>query len=348
MAQRLRKTIPFAAPRASSATLHGIGQLVQHGFMPIVTVAQTSENGNVEGLAARFVALLRRGYARPRLKVLPMLRIGAEVQRGRGYSSDERVTPDMMKGFDRSQLLCHQSRIVTDRGVYVCPILIEADDARLGTELGDALGPCVLRHQACYTCYQHGALCSNPSGGPRWLNTRGSRYLAASTVTTWPSQPPLGTPPVEGPRHVTALGIWGRSGRIRIAFSHCCSKAARTACRATTITRSGTNWPTASAVTPTRADNAFARLSYAYTLENTSQENRRWLRTLPAERRLSLGKYRVLLCHGSPDGPTSFCGNRRPPLNSWSIWRTAMTPTSSWRPTPGSNGAAVCPRTGIS
>jgi len=47
-------------------------------------------------------------------------------------------------------------------------------------------------------------------------------------------------------------------------------------------------------------DNHFARLSYAYTAEHTSPANRRWLGTLPAELRFSLGRYRVLCCHGSP------------------------------------------------
>jgi predicted phosphodiesterase len=47
-------------------------------------------------------------------------------------------------------------------------------------------------------------------------------------------------------------------------------------------------------------DNHFARLSYAYTFANTSPANRAWLRDLPAERRIELGRYRVLLCHGSP------------------------------------------------
>ena len=47
-------------------------------------------------------------------------------------------------------------------------------------------------------------------------------------------------------------------------------------------------------------DNYFARLSYDYTYENTSRENRRWLKDLPQEIRFNLGKYRVLLCHGSP------------------------------------------------
>ena len=47
-------------------------------------------------------------------------------------------------------------------------------------------------------------------------------------------------------------------------------------------------------------DNHFARISYAYTLANTSPPNRAWLRELPAERRIQLGRHRVLMCHGSP------------------------------------------------
>jgi predicted phosphodiesterase len=47
-------------------------------------------------------------------------------------------------------------------------------------------------------------------------------------------------------------------------------------------------------------DNHFARISYAYTLEHTSPANRAWMRGLPGQRRLQLGRYRLLLCHGSP------------------------------------------------
>jgi predicted phosphodiesterase len=47
-------------------------------------------------------------------------------------------------------------------------------------------------------------------------------------------------------------------------------------------------------------DNHFARLSYAYTLANTSPANRKWLRALPAQLRVQLGRYRLLLSHGSP------------------------------------------------
>src|SRR5947208_12914138 len=47
-------------------------------------------------------------------------------------------------------------------------------------------------------------------------------------------------------------------------------------------------------------DNHFARLSYEYTFANTSRAHRAWLKDLPPQRRVTLGKYRLLLCHGSP------------------------------------------------
>lgn len=61
-------------------------------------------------------------------------------------------------------------------------------------------------------------------------------------------------------------------------------------------------------------DNDFARISYVYTLRRTSMEHRRWLGALPPFRRLALGPWRLLLCHGSPRRINEF------------LWETA-TPT---------------------
>jgi predicted phosphodiesterase len=47
-------------------------------------------------------------------------------------------------------------------------------------------------------------------------------------------------------------------------------------------------------------DNHFARISYDYTLHNTSPDNRARLKALPGQLRLTLGSHRLLLCHGSP------------------------------------------------
>ncbi len=155
---------PIRGDGTFERALRGVRQLLHHGFLPIITVAQMDEESD---LFHRFVALLKaNGYAHPRIKILPALRLGAEVERHRGYRDEERVTPEMMAGFDVSQLLCNHSRIVTDRGVHVCPILIEAPDARLGATLTESLGAYPLRHHACHTCYQYGALCANPSASP--------------------------------------------------------------------------------------------------------------------------------------------------------------------------------------
>jgi uncharacterized Fe-S cluster-containing radical SAM superfamily protein len=159
---------PIRGPGTFERAIHGVRQLVAHGFLPIITVTRTRDDADDEALVDGFVRVLKgNGYDRPRLKVLPVLRIGAEAERYRGYRPDERVTPEMMDGFDVGNLICNHSRVVTDRGVYVCPILIEAADARLGATLAEARVAYSLRHHACYTCYQYGAICSNPTGGRR-------------------------------------------------------------------------------------------------------------------------------------------------------------------------------------
>jgi sulfatase maturation enzyme AslB (radical SAM superfamily) len=159
---------PVRGPGTFDRAVRGVLQLVRHGFLPIITATRTRDDENDGALVEGFVQMLRAtGYERPRLKILPTLRIGAEEERQRGYHADECVTQEMMTGFDESQLICNHSRMVTDKGVYVCPILLAASDARLGATLEEALTPYPLRHRACYTCYQYGALCANPSGGSR-------------------------------------------------------------------------------------------------------------------------------------------------------------------------------------
>ena len=53
-------------------------------------------------------------------------------------------------------------------------------------------------------------------------------------------------------------------------------------------------------------DNHFARISYEYTLAHTGPANRAWMRQLPGQLRVPLGRYRLLLCHGSPRRTNEF------------------------------------------
>ncbi|HEY7472797.1 MAG TPA: radical SAM protein [Gemmatimonadota bacterium] len=142
----------------------GLDLLLAHGFLPIVTVVRTWDPDAEPEVYARFAAELRaRGCRQPRLKTMPTLRIGAEAERAGGYREDERVTGGMLAGYDLDQLVCAHARVVTDRGIWVCPILLDAPDGNLGADLTTAAAtPFGLSHAACHTCWQHGAICANP------------------------------------------------------------------------------------------------------------------------------------------------------------------------------------------
>jgi molybdenum cofactor biosynthesis enzyme MoaA len=156
---------PIRGKGSFKKAMEGVRRLVEAGFLPIVTMAQTWDDADAQHVYERMREALKGiGYSRPRVKLLPALRIGAEALRKRGYREDERISREMMEGFDAGQLICANSRVVSDRGVHVCPILIEQEDSVLGQTLGEAMKKdYALRHQACYTCWLHGAICSNAS-----------------------------------------------------------------------------------------------------------------------------------------------------------------------------------------
>ncbi len=157
---------PIRGPGTFARALAGVAKLVAHGFLPIITAARVWPEADDATMLPNFIEVLQQhGYARPRLKILPRLQIGAEATRTCGYAADERITPAMLAGFDTTQLVCEHSRIVTTRGVHVCPILIEAPDALLGKTLAEAMTPFAVQHGVCTTCYQYGAICSNASSG---------------------------------------------------------------------------------------------------------------------------------------------------------------------------------------
>ncbi|QDS99994.1 radical SAM protein [Adhaeretor mobilis] len=155
---------PIRGEGTFERAIAGVRKLVEHGFLPIITAARTWPDEDDQRIVAEFVDVLKGvGYSRPRLKILPALQMGAEEERTHGYRESERIDQEMLADYDMSQLVCEHSRIVTDRGVHVCPILIESPDALLADTLAEADRPFALSHGACYTCYQYGAICSNAS-----------------------------------------------------------------------------------------------------------------------------------------------------------------------------------------
>ena len=145
--------------------MKGVKNLVENGFLPIITAAQTWEDSETEDVFQGFRnALIALRYTRPRIKLIPPLRIGREKIRSRGYDKFEYVTKEMMSDYDDHLLQCTHSRMVTDKGVYVCPILIDYPEARISDSLAESFESYPLKHQACYTCYISGAICHNFSG----------------------------------------------------------------------------------------------------------------------------------------------------------------------------------------
>jgi sulfatase maturation enzyme AslB (radical SAM superfamily) len=168
---------PIRGAGTFDRAMKGVLQLVAFGFLPIITAARTWPDEQEHEFVGNFERMLKAaGYSRPRIKILPTLQIGAEAERTAGYLESERVTQEMMADYDESLLVCEHSRIVTDRGVHVCPILIESPDSVLDESLADATVPYSIRHGACFTCYQYGAICSNPSSGARAASQFGSDH----------------------------------------------------------------------------------------------------------------------------------------------------------------------------
>lgn len=141
--------------------MFGLRNLAAAGINPVITVTTAAEGVESGEGRTRFLDLIRGfGFARPRLKVLPLFRIGAEETRTRAYEEWERLTRDTLTDEEASVLQCSSCRMVTSKGVYVCPILIEEPEARMGDTLAETIRPFPLRYGACHTCWVDGVTCT--------------------------------------------------------------------------------------------------------------------------------------------------------------------------------------------
>ncbi len=140
--------------------LKGVRNLYRAGVNPVITVTEVhGDNGSREGRLRFFRLLSELGIAKPRLKVLPVFRIGAEAGRGGAYESWQRLRRGDAPDDGWSHLQCSACRMVTDQGVWVCPILVNEPAGKMGETLADTLGPYPLAHPACWTCHVYGVSC---------------------------------------------------------------------------------------------------------------------------------------------------------------------------------------------
>lgn len=140
--------------------LGGVRNLVDAGLNPVITVTEVHDNnGSVQGKERFFTLLRDLGIDKPRLKILPLFSIGAEAERGGAYESWQHLeTGDDLDG-GWGHLQCSASRMVTDQGVWVCPILVNEPGGKMGETLADTLSSFALDHPACWTCHVYGVSC---------------------------------------------------------------------------------------------------------------------------------------------------------------------------------------------
>src|SRR5436309_6383237 len=148
-------------PGSFERALAGLARLCSADLLPIVTVTR---HGGEDPLAltGRYLGMLRAaGIPRPRLKLLPLFRLGRAAARGPGDRAAETLAGLPAEAFDPGRLQCGSCRAVTSRGVRVCPLLVDEPEGRMGDRLDQTLGGFALRHAACATCWITGMTCAN-------------------------------------------------------------------------------------------------------------------------------------------------------------------------------------------
>lgn len=150
---------PIRGEGTFARILDGISNLVSAGLNPVITVTEVyGDHGSVEGKDKFFLLLEGLGVRKPRLKMLPVFRIGAEAERTGAYESWQRLRDSDNPG-SWDHLQCSSCRMVTDQGVWVCPILVNEPEGKMGERLADTLDAFPMSHSACWTCHVYGVSC---------------------------------------------------------------------------------------------------------------------------------------------------------------------------------------------
>jgi MoaA/NifB/PqqE/SkfB family radical SAM enzyme len=141
----------------------GLRRLAAAGLSPIVTVVEHAPGMAAAEARLRLLDFARSlGLTRPRVKLLPILRIGREERRTRAYSAGELdVLAEPLLPELEERLVCKSARMASAHGVHTCPILLDAPEARMGATLTESLRPIRLAWAACRTCIADGLSCAN-------------------------------------------------------------------------------------------------------------------------------------------------------------------------------------------
>lgn len=147
-------------PGTFSRITAAIGRLAAAGLSPAVAVTEVHAGLAAADSRLAFLRLLADlGCRAPRVKFLPLFRLGAQAERDGGYGEADRLVEGDLADEEYGSLQCSSGRLLAADGAYPCPLLVGQPGARLGPTLEDGLGPIRLAHGACVTCHLTGMTC---------------------------------------------------------------------------------------------------------------------------------------------------------------------------------------------
>ena len=146
--------------------LNGINNLIRHGFNPIISTVNLW-NEDEEIMRQNFFRLMKKfdfEMEEVNLKIFPYVKLGEYAKYYGNYTDEEFVQGvDVNKNTRLSSFDCASSRVITNNGVYSCPILVNDPRGKVGNTLSDASSRVYLETGACSTCIKTNGcmLCNN-------------------------------------------------------------------------------------------------------------------------------------------------------------------------------------------
>jgi len=151
-------------PNSFRRALNGLRNLDNSGFTPIITITRLWPDSQIEEVKNQFITFLEAEgipVDNQLIKILPPLRIGREALRDRPYTENELFTEQCFVDYDYNDLQCSKCRIISENGIWVCPILINEAGARMGDTLAESTRPFPMIYMVCWTCRMEGMSCTN-------------------------------------------------------------------------------------------------------------------------------------------------------------------------------------------
>ncbi|MBD3256743.1 MAG: radical SAM protein [Candidatus Lokiarchaeota archaeon] len=135
-------------------TVNGIKSLVNNGFNPVINAVnlwEEDENEFREGFY-NFLSEFNFEPSEMNLKIIPPVKTGEYRKNFSGYGENDLVTGEgecPAENFD-----CHNTRVIADDGVYVCPALVNDPRGKVGDTLSDSQAKFFLELNTCFSCQQ--------------------------------------------------------------------------------------------------------------------------------------------------------------------------------------------------